>query len=600
MSDVEEKSVQDELSLPILLADRLIKSAQVAESSKSDCAELAKQADRLSQKLRSAVRLSISSTPHSLYDRPLRRISADVYKNLERALTLVRKCKHSGVLRQVFAIAATADFRKVSGLLESSIADVTWLLSIFENSDSGGGATLSLPPIASNDPILAMLWSSIASVQMGQLRDRIDAANNLASLARDNDRNKKMIVEEGGVVPLLKLLKEGASAEAQIAAAATLSNLGSDQERVRFIAGELAVPMIVKVLADSPIKVQVAVANLVAKMAEMDPMVQEEFGRENVTRPLVTLLSIDTVLDDPIPKLQPGKPSLHSLVQINKELARDSFNHIPHSSSSSSLHKKERGVESPELKLELKISCARALWKLSRGSLLNSRKITETKGLLVLAKLIEKESGKLQSNCLMAVMELAAVAESNTDLRRVAFKPNSPAAKAVLEQILRVVNEESSLTLLIYAIRSIGSLARTFPAKESRIIGPLVTQLGHRNIEVASEAAVALGKFACLDNFNCLEHSKAIIDTDGVSQLMNLIRISGRDQVNELVLLCFLALNVGDSKALEQARALSVIEGAARTVVAQHPDRKELFAKTIHHLTLYQAGVHTHRQAFAP
>ncbi|KAG5536960.1 hypothetical protein RHGRI_024405 [Rhododendron griersonianum] len=572
MADVEEKSVQDELSLPILLADRLIKSAQVAESSKSDCAELAKQADRLSQKLRSAVRLSVSSTPHSLYDRPLRRISADVYKNLERALTLVRKCKHSGVLRQVghpavqvFAIAATADFRKVSGLLESSIADVTWLLSIFENSDSGGGATLSLPPIASNDPILAMLWSSIASVQMGQLRDRIDAANNLASLARDNDRNKKMIVEEGGVVPLLKLLKEGASAEAQIAAAAALSNLGSDQERVRFIAGELA----------------------------------EEFGRENVTRPLVTLLSIDTVLDDPIPKLQPGKPSLHSLVQINKELARDSFNHIPHSSSSS-LHKKERGVESPELKLELKISCARALWKLSRGSLLNSRKITETKGLLVLAKLIEKESGKLQSNCLMAVMELAAVAESNTDLRRVAFKPNSPAAKAVLEQILRVVNEESSLTLLISAIRSIGSLARTFPAKESRIIGPLVAQLGHRNIDVASEAAVALGKFACPDNFNCLEHSKAIIDADGVSQLMNLIRISGRDQVNELVLLCFLALNVGNSKALEQARALSVIEGAARTVVAQHPDRRELFAKAIHHLTLYQAGVHTHRQAFAP
>lgn len=596
----EEKSIQDELSLPILLADRLIKSAHEAESSKSDCSDLANQADCLSQKLRSAVRLSLSSTPHSLYDRPLRRISTDVYKNLDRALTLVRKCKHSGVLRQVFAIAATADFRKVSALLESSIADVTWLLSIFENSDGGGGATLSLPPIASNDPILAMLWSSIASVQMGQLRDRIDAANNLASLARDNDRNKKMIVEEGGVVPLLKLLKEGASAEAQIAAAAALSNLGNDQERVRFIAGELAVPIIVKVLADSPMKVQVAVANLVAKMVEMDPMVQEEFGRENVTRPLVTLLSIDTVLDDPTPKLQPGKPSLHSLVQINKELARDSFNHIPHSSSSSSLHKKERGVESPELKLDLKISCAKALWKLSRGSLLNSRKITETKGLLVLAKLIEKERGEMQNNCLMAVMELAAVAESNTDLRRAAFKPNSPAAKAVLEQILRVVNEESSLTLLIPAIRSLGSLARTFPAKESRIIGPLVAQLGHRNIDVASEAAIALGKFACPDNFNCLEHSKAIIDADGVSRLMNLIRISGRDQVNGLTLLCFLALNVGNSEALEQARALGVIEGAARSVGTQHPDKRELFAKAIHHLTLYQAGVHTHRQAFAP
>jgi hypothetical protein len=30
---------------------------------------------------------------------------------------------------------------------------------------------------------------------MGQVKDRVDAANQFASLARDNDRNKKMIVE---------------------------------------------------------------------------------------------------------------------------------------------------------------------------------------------------------------------------------------------------------------------------------------------------------------------------------------------------------------------------------------------------------------------
>ncbi|KAL6997117.1 hypothetical protein U1Q18_007239 [Sarracenia purpurea var. burkii] len=603
----DEKSIQEELSLPILLADRVIKSAQEAESSKGDCAELAKQADRLSQKLRSAVRLAAASTTQSLYERPIRRIAADVSKNLERALTLVRKYKHTGVLRQVFAITTSADFRKVSALLESSIADVTWLLSIF---DSDGGTNLSLPPIASNDPILAMLWSSIASVQMGQLRDRIDAANDLASLAGDSDRNKKMIVEEGGVVPLLKLLKEGASPDAQIAATTALFNLGSDQERVRSIAGELAVPMIVKVLGDSPMKVQVAVANLVAKMAEMDPVVQEEFGRENVTRPLVTLLSLDLVLDDP--NLHSGKTSLHSLVQINKELAKNPFNHINHLSSSSSLHsdgssrggghhKKEKEFESPELKLELKTTCAKALWKLSRGSLLNSRKITETKGLLCLAKLIEHEQGKLQSNCLMAVMELASVAEFNADLRRAAFKPNSPAAKAVLEHLLRVVKEETSPALLIPAIKSIGSLARTFPAKESRIIGPLVTQLGHKYTDVGTEAAIALGKFACPDNFNCVEHSKAIIEFGGVPRLMNLLRIiNGRDQVYELVLLCYLALHVGNSKALEQARVLNVLEDAFRSVVAQRPDLRELFANAVHHLTLYQAGAHTHRQAFAP
>lgn len=419
-----------------------------------------------------------------------------------------------------------------------------------------------------------------------------------------------MIVEEGGLVPLLKLLKDGASPDAQIAAATALRSLGNDQDRVGLIAGQLAVPVIVQVLGDSPMSVQIAVANLVAEMAELDPGVQDDLGRENVTRPLVTLLSIDTVLDDP--KLHTGKTSLHSLVQINKELSRDPSNRIHHSNSSSSLHsdggggssrgghhKKERGFESPELKLGLKTSCAKALWKLSKESLLNSRKITETKGLLCLAKLIEKEQGQLQSNCLMAVMELTAVAESNADLRRMAFKPNSPAAKAVLEQLLRVVNEESSLGLLIPAIKSLGSLARTFPAKETRIIGPLVAKLGHRSADVATEAAIALGKFACPENFNCVEHSNAIIDFGGVTGLTNLIKTSRDHPVNELVLLCYLALHVGNSKALEQARALNVIEGAVRSVASQYPDLRELFANAIHHLTLYQAGAHTHRQPYS-
>ncbi|KAL9372707.1 hypothetical protein Peur_034951 [Populus x canadensis] len=77
---VEEKTVQEELSLPILLADRVIKSTQETESSKQDCSDLAKQVDHLSQMLRSAVRLAIS-TP-SLYDRPLRRIASDITKTL--------------------------------------------------------------------------------------------------------------------------------------------------------------------------------------------------------------------------------------------------------------------------------------------------------------------------------------------------------------------------------------------------------------------------------------------------------------------------------------------------------------------------------------
>lgn len=597
----EEKSVQEELSLPILLADRVIKSAQEAESSKVECADLARHATQLSQFLRSTVRLTSSSQSQSLYDRPIRRITSEVTKTLERALTLVRKCRHKpNLLRHVLAITSTTDFRKVSILLENSIADVTWLLSIF---DPEAGPTLSLPPIASNDPILAWVWSYIATIQMGNLQHRIDAAQALATLALDNDRNKKMIVEENGIPPLLKLLKESSSAEAQIAAATTLYNLADDEERVRAIANDLGVQIIVKVLAESPMRVQIHVANLVSRMADLDLYAQEEFGRENITRPLVIHLGMDVVLDEPKDAPPRKTPSLHSLVQINKEMARNNYSVHSNSMDGSSRgghysnkKEKDRELEPPEVKAKLKVSCAMALWKLAKGSLLNSRKITETKALLCLAKIIEKEKGELQINCLMTVMELAAVAESNAELRRVAFKPTSPAGKAVIDQLLRVINEETDAPLVIPAIKAIGSLARTFPAKDTRIVEHIVGKLGHRNTDVAVEACIALGKFACPDNFNCVEHSKAIVEYDGVPKLMNLLRYD-RGQVPELQLLCYLALHVGNSKALEQAKALSILEGAARHVVAQRPDLRELFAKAIHHLTLYQIGGHMHRQA---
>ncbi|KAK1363155.1 Armadillo repeat only 4 [Heracleum sosnowskyi] len=435
---------------------------------------------------------------------------------------------------------------------------------------------------------------------MGQLKDRVEAANELASLARDNNRNMKIIVQEGGVAPLLKLLKDGASAEAQMAAATALYNLGTDQEKVKSIASEVsALSIVVKAIGESPMRVQIVLVNLVARMAELDEGVREDLGRENVTRPLVTLLGMDIVVEET--KTPSGKPtSIHSLVQINKEVSKKNF----HSTSSLSLYsdgssrggRKEREAESPDMKHRLKISCAGALVKLSKGSLFNSRKITETKALVCLAKLIEKEHGELQLNCLMTVMELAAVAELYPDLRQVAFKPNSPAARVILDQLLRVINEENSPQLLIPTIKSIGSLARTFPAKETRILGPLVTQLGHKSADVATEAAIALGKFVALENFNCVEHSKAIIEANGVPRLMNLLKSNDRPRKHEFILLCCLAIHVGNSPALEQARALSVIEGAARSMLAHHPELRELCAKAVDQLTLYQAGAHTHHK----
>ncbi|CAA2969544.1 uncharacterized protein LOC111408457 [Olea europaea var. sylvestris] len=597
MAEVE-KSIQEELSLPILLAERVIKSAKEAESFKPENNDLAAQVAQLAQHLRAVARLTTASS--NIYERPIRRVAADLTKSLDRALALCRKCKNkkTNVLRHVLSITTATDFKKVGNLLDSSSADVHWLLSIFKPDSENGTINLSLPPIASNDPILAWVWSYIASVQMA----RPEAAQGLATLARDNDRNKKFIVEENGIPPLLKLLKENSNSDAQNAAANALYNLADDQKRIEVIADALGIQIIAKALSEAPMRVQVMLVNLVSRMVEKDFKVQEEFGRENISRPLVSLLGMDVDLEDfkDVGQRRTAT-SLHSLVHINKEISRmvgsglSSGGSLDGSRQNNGKKEKEREGESMEVKSELKVSCASALWKLARSSLLNSKKITETKALLVLAKIIEKEKGELQINCLLVVMELAAVAESNADLKRTAFKPTSPAGKAVLDQLLRVINEESSVSLLIPSTKAIGCLARTFPAKETRIIEPLVSLVGHRNPEVATEAAKALGKFVRDDNFNRKEHSKAIVEFNGIPKLMNLLRTSDRGQLHlhELILLCNLAINVSNNKSLEQERALSVLEKAARHVVLQHPELRELFSKAIHQLTLYQSGAHT-------
>ena len=613
-SELEEKLIEEELGYPIRLSEQVRAAVDEANWFKLECSEVGKQVDRVSQMLRTMTRFA--TTAQFLYDRPIRRVTAEVSKNLERALTLVRKCKRRSVLRRVVSIVSAADFRKVQSFLESSVGDMRWLLSIFDTENGGGGG---IPPIASNDPIVSWVWSFVATLQMSQLPEKIEAANELASFARDNDRNKKIIVAEGGVPPLLKLLKDGASLEAQIAAATAIYNLANDQERVRAIVNELGVQIIVQVLSDSPMVVQTQAARLVARMAEYDPIAQEDFAREHVIRPLVTLLSFETFVDDHNDQL--SKQSFHSIVQINKQMEKKTLTRPssrPYSNSNSSSnsnyyhyyyhnnegssragqHRRERENEKPEVKLSLKISCAGALWMLAKGSVMNSKRITETKGLLCLAKLVEKEEGELQYNCLMTIMEITDAAEYNADLRRSSFRINSPAAKAVVEQLLRVIRELDNPILQVPAIKSIGSLARTFPARETWVINPLVTQLSHRNPDVAAEAAISLGKFACPDNFLCVEHSKTIIEYNGVPQLMRMLRANERTQLHGLILLCYLAIHAGNSEALEQARVLTALEGADRTVVAQHPELRELVSKAIDHLNLYQVGVQSQMHSF--
>ncbi|KAI3673543.1 hypothetical protein L6452_39666 [Arctium lappa] len=575
--------IQHHLAHQILLADNLLKSTTQLHSSNPNFSQLTQLALQLTHLLRSTARLiaPTTTTAPTFYDRPLRPIFSHLSSNLRRAQTLVRKSKHFKnhiIIRHVFALTTAADVRRVSNLLESSIADLNWLLSVFHNSAVN---LLPPPPVAGDDPVLASVWSHIAAVQHSdQLGDRVDAANLLASLAGESDRNKKMIIEQDGVPPLLKLIKDSGSPESQIAAVNTLYSLAVDREKVAGFVPANAVPAIVKALNDSTdFIVRTNLIDLVSKMAEIDSWVKEEFGRENVIRTIVAFLAND--------------------VEIGKNIGF--FGSV--SGSSSSLRDyKETDSGFPEEKRKLQMSCGRALWILAKGSLVNSRKMTETKALVCLSKLIETETGELQSSCLMTVTELAAVAESNAALRRHAFKPNSPAARTVLDQLLRVVNRERNTKLVVPAITAIGSLARTFPAKETRVIGPLVSKLGHGVSDVANEAVVALTKFVSPDNFNCVEHSKAILDFDGVPHLMSFLKNNGdfKIRVHGLKLLCYLALHVGNSNALEQARALIVVEAAARSVVTRYPELKELFAKAIHHLNLYQAGTHTHKLAYVP
>ncbi|KAL8519145.1 hypothetical protein ACS0TY_010183 [Phlomoides rotata] len=521
-----------------------------------ECAEVGKHVERLWQMLRSVNDIAVSS---SFYDRPFILIATEVSRCLQKSLTLVKKCRHNNLLIRVVTRVSTQDFRKLVYLLDSSTADMKWLLSIYEAGGAHGGIVLTLPPIASNDPMISWVWSFISSLYMGQLQDKIEAANELALLAKDNDRNKQIIVEEGGISPLVKLLKDGSSTEAQIAAAAALSTLANDAERVRAIVDEIEVPSIVIVLRGSPMKVQIRVANLVAKMAEHCPLALEDFGRVLI-RSLLKLLSFELLMDDP--ELIYGNQSTHSVVQTEKN--------------------NDMEDEKPEEKVGLKISCAKALWMLAKGSVPNCRRITETEGLLCLAKLVETEEGDLQYYCVMTIMEITAALESNDDFSKAKC---SSVAKAAVDQLLRVIKDCDDPRLRIAAIRAIGSLARAFPARETRVLGSLVEQLSHGNQDVAIEAAVSLGKFANPENFLCVEHSKSIIGFKGVPPLMRLLRGDEKAHLHGFILICYLAIHAGKSDDLERAGVVNAFAGVDRVFVAQHPQLKELIAPALYHLT---------------
>jgi hypothetical protein len=267
-----ELRIEDLLAFPMQIAEHVRMGVAEANSFKQECADMSKKVERLVQLLRQAARFSSGNNMNNysagLYERPTKRIMLEVTKALERVLVLVKKCKRSGILKRVMTITNTADFRKVNLLLESSIGDVTWLLNI-STSGEDRPEYIGLPPIAATDPILGLVWEQISIVHVGTPDQKADAAVNLENLAKDNERNVQIIIEEGGVLPLLWLLKEG-TVSGQEAAARALGQLARDQEQVKAMRDVGACATFTHILGNhaTSMKVQVGVTTILLDKAQ--------------------------------------------------------------------------------------------------------------------------------------------------------------------------------------------------------------------------------------------------------------------------------------------------------------------------------------------
>ncbi|TYH85757.1 hypothetical protein ES332_D02G291700v1 [Gossypium tomentosum] len=381
--------------------------------------------------------------------------------------------------------------RQLFHVLDASITEMEWLVSHYEPQSKDRGSMYS-PTV--------LVWSCIATVEMGpSLDDRIEAANRLASLVQQKDFEYKQLIFEGGLPSLIKLLKEN-SPVAHIAAANALCLLANEEEeKSGTIMKELIHTIASRLSRTSSRCGQKQAADLVANIAERNPELKRyHFMREEAVWRLVILLS---------------------------------------------------SQQSP---LELKISCSKALWKLAQGSVWICKTLTETKGMRCLAELVAKGQDELRFNCIMIIKEITTIAESDIRLRRSAFTSSSPAAKALICELLRIIKERDEAKVRVPAIKSIGSLARSFSARKGRVI---------INQEVAMEAAIALRKFVSTDNYLRSEHSESILVSEDT-----------KAQPYVLALICYLAQHDTNSNTTDPE------------VITEHPELETLVPHAISRL----------------
>ncbi|KAH1099247.1 hypothetical protein J1N35_016168 [Gossypium stocksii] len=506
----------------ILLGEDVCLAVNQSNSFKVECGELGKRLSRLLEMLNNLI-CFITSGSTSLYLRPLNCMVAKLEDCFMAAQYIVRNQKHQNLFSRLFTSRVTTDFQKLFHVLDASITDMEWVVSLYEPHNRGRSCWKTANSVSPT----VLVWSCVANIEMGSsLDDRIEACDRLASLVRHE--YKHIIVKEGGVDSLMKLLKKNCPLVAHIAAANALCLLANvDSEGT--IMKEMISTIKISLSKTSPISRQTQAADLVASIAERNPESKHhDLIRENIIWQLVILLS------------------------------------------------------SEQSTLELKISCSKAFWKLAQGSVSNCQTLTETKGMPCLAKLVAKEQGELRYNCIMIIREITSIAESDNGFRHSAFRSSSPTAKVVVDELLRVIIELDDSKLRVPAIKSIGSLARSFSAKQSRVIGPLVAQLGNTDQDVAMEAAIALTKFVSPINYLSLEHSKSIIEFEGVPLLMKLL-ISGdkKTHLYVLALICYLALHDSNRNVLIKAGALTSLQIIAPRVNTEYTELETLVPHAI-------------------
>ncbi|CAM6064440.1 unnamed protein product [Sphagnum tenellum] len=657
------------LAFPMQIAEQVRQGVEETDSFKQECADVNKKVETVLQLLRQAARVYSSSSTTTtklqqssprgglqLYERPTRHIMLQVTKALYRALVLVRKCKKIGILMMVISSITntTADFKNANLSLGNSIADITWLLSISAYGEDRPEVS-GLPPIASADPVLATVWEQVSIVQFGTPDKKAEAADYLGTCAKGNQRYLKIIVQEEGVPPLLRLLKEG-TLSGQEAAARALGQLARDPGRIKSMVEDGAPAAFVHVLGNhaTSMKVQIEVARTISLFASQDEEVQNELALLGAIRLLVALLAHDLIDDTALKVTNNKSASFHSIVQSlgeqkvqadgacdsgqasTQDLTGQTGNHldtdlepapvglepgsvVTHGRRSttycqstrqtSALHQGNQNpqdkLEDPEIKLILKAEAAHALWKLAANNVNNSKLITDTCALLCFSKLIETGHRTVKYNSIMAIMEITAAAEKDSKFRTAAFRTNSAAVKAVVECLLQVLEAEADEpNLQAPCAKALGSLAHIFPARARAQITPLTRALGSENRKVAAECAIALSKFANKENYLHLEHSKTILEQGATDHLVQLVSFGDEGDANgkihALQLLCFLSLHAATSDDALAATLPALLTVRHSPLLTKHENIRPLLMNAISKLKLYQSGSSHVRATYVP